>query len=78
MRSEIGLLLSIQPNFSYVHYQDNLYRLKEMIDNDYPQYKELMLQLLAQRSTDETNPDSLEPPSDYLNRGDYLMTVNAA
>lgn len=78
VRSEIGLLLSIQPNFSYVHYQGNLYRLKEMIDNDYPQYQELMLQLLTQRSTDETSPENLEPPSDYLDRGDYLMTVNAA
>ena len=78
VRSEIGLLLSIQPNFSYVHYQGNLYRLKEMIDNDYPQYQELMLQLLTQRSTDETSPENLEPPADYLDRGDYLMTVNAA
>lgn len=78
VRSEIGLLLSIQPNFSYVHYQGYLYRLKEMIDNNYPQYQELMLQLLTQRSTDETSPENLESPSDYLNRRDYLMTANAA
>ena len=79
VRSELALCLSIQSNFTYTHYQGNLYRLKELIDTKYPEYRELMLQLLVQRSTDEVTPEALQqPPAAYLAAGDYLMTVNAA
>ena len=79
VRGELALCLAIQNNFSYTHYQGNLYRLKEMIDTKYPEYRELMLQLLVQRSTDEVTPEALQQsPAAYLAAGDYLMTVNAA
>ena len=75
--SELTLLFSVQPNFSYRHYSNNLYRLKERVEEEYPQYQDLLSQVFANMMVADSGTERLKPDT-FLNRRDYLMTYKAA
>lgn len=78
VEKELWLLCSIQPNFTYSHYQNNLYHLKEQVEHQYPQYRTLFSELLIRMSTEGSREGSLEAPGTYLTIGDYPMVYKAA
>lgn len=78
IEKELTLYFSVQNNFFYVNYMNNMFKMKELVETDFPQHRISVLRVITHLSSSLSGKETYARPIDYLDAKDYLMLLNSA
>ena len=78
VQKELAIYFAIQNNFFYKNYTENTFKMKELVENEYPHHKISVNKVITLLSSSVSEQEKYQRPEVYLNEKDYPTMMKAA